>query len=89
MPTMNVSASSPHGAITSVSVATPSSSAPTRNTICVARITRRRSTMSASEPASRPTTNAGAVLAVCTSATISADGVIVAISHAAIVDVIV
>ncbi len=45
--------------------------------------------MSASEPASRPTTNAGAVLAVCTSATISADGVIVAISHAAIVDVIV
>ena len=32
---------------------------------------------------------AGAVLAVCTSATMSADGVIVAISHAAIVACIV
>jgi hypothetical protein len=38
--------------------------------------------MSASAPATSPKSNAGAVLAVCTSATISADGVRVVISHA-------
>ena len=52
-------------------------------------ITRRRSTMSASAPATRPNSSDGAVLAVCTSATISAEGVSVAISHAAIVACIV
>ena len=41
--------------------------------------------MSAIAPARRPNRSAGAVLAVCTSATITADGVSVAISHAATV----
>ena len=45
--------------------------------------------MSDSAPATRPNRIAGAVLAVCTSATMSSDGVIVAISHAAIVACIV
>ena len=45
--------------------------------------------MSASVPAISPNSSDGAVLAVCTSATISADGVSVAISHAAIVACIV
>ena len=51
----------------------------------VIKTTRRRSTMSASEPASRPNKSDGAVLAVCTNATMSAEGVSVAISHAATV----
>ena len=41
--------------------------------------------MSAIAPANSPNSSAGAVLAVCTSATISAEGVSVAISHAATV----
>ena len=45
--------------------------------------------MSASDPAISPNRIDGAVLAVCTSATISADGVSVAISHAATVACIV
>ena len=57
--------------------------------ICVAMMTRRRSMMSDSAPASNPNTSEGTVLAVCTSATISADGVIVAMSHPAIVACIV
>jgi len=59
------------------------------STSCVTRTTRRRSTMSASAPAASPKSSVGAVLAVCTSATISADGVSVAISHAATVTCIV
>lgn len=49
----------------------------------------RRSTMSASEPASSPKKSDGAVLAVCTSATMRADVVSVAISQAATVACIV
>ena len=45
--------------------------------------------MSASVPAMRPNSSVGAVLALCTSATISADVVSVAISHAEIVACIV
>ena len=45
--------------------------------------------MSASAPANRPKSIDGAVLAVCTSATMKADGVSVAISHAATVACIV
>jgi len=45
----------------------------------------RRSAMSARAPATRPKSSVGAVLAVCTSATMNADGVSVAISQAAIV----
>jgi hypothetical protein len=52
-------------------------------------MTRRRSTMSASAPATRPNSSDGAVLAVCTDATISGDGVSVAISQAAVVACIV
>ena len=53
------------------------------------RITCRRSTMSASVPAISPKSSVGAVLALWTSATISADVVSVAISHAEIVACIV
>jgi hypothetical protein len=42
--------------------------------------------MSASAPAARPNSSVGKVFAVCTSATMSSEGVSVAISHAAIVD---
>ena len=84
-PIRNVNASSIGGPVHPASVATPSSAVATSRTICVTRITRRRSTMSASDPAIRPNRIDGAVLAVCTSATISADGVSVAISHAATV----
>ena len=49
----------------------------------------RRWTMSANVPASNPNSSAGAVLAVCTSATMSGDGVRVAINHAATVACIV
>ena len=63
----------------------PSVAVVANRTICVTRITRRRSTMSASAPASSPSSSDGAVLAVCTSATMSAEGVSVAISHAATV----
>ena len=45
--------------------------------------------MSESAPAINPNSSEGTVLAVCTSATISADGVIVAMSHPAIVACIV
>ena len=70
-------------------VARPSTIVVTSRITCVARMTLRRSMMSASAPAKSPSTSVGAVLAVCTSATISADGVIVAISHAATVACIV
>ena len=55
--------------------------ATTSNT-CVTKMILRRSTMSASAPAAKPNNSDGAVLAVCTSATINADGVKVAISQA-------
>lgn len=45
--------------------------------------------MSASAPDRSPNSNEGAVLAVCTKATMNADGVSVAISHAATVACIV
>ena len=57
----------------------------TNSAICVMRMTLRRSTRSASTPAKSPSSSEGAVLADCTSATISAEGVSVAISHATIV----
>ena len=52
--------------------------------ICVPMMTRRRSMMSDSAPANKPNASDGTVLAVCTSATISGDGVIVAMSQPAI-----
>ena len=85
----NVAVSSTAGPTTSSSTATPSAAVPPASANCVSRITRRRSTMSASEPATRPNTTEGRVLAVCTSATVSAEGVSVAISHAATVACIV
>ena len=84
-PITNVRKSSAHGAITSKSVASASTTVPARKSSWVERITQRRSTMSESAPATRPKMMAGAVLAVCTSATMSGDGVIVAMSHAAMV----
>ena len=86
---MKVSASSAAGPMISASAATPSTAVAASSTNCVTRMTLRRSTMSAKAPASSPNSNAGAVLAVCTNATISADGVKVAINHAATVACIV
>ena len=71
------------------SAANPRSTLAANRTTCVTRITRRRSTMSASVPATSPNSSVGAVLALWTSATISSDVVNVAISHAAIVACIV
>ena len=73
------------GPIMPSSAVAPSSSRLAHTRIWVMRMMRRRSNRSASAPATRPSASAGAVLAVCTSATISAEGVSVAISQAAIV----
>ena len=70
-------------------MAMPSTAVAASSMNCVTRMIVRRSTMSASVPAKSPNRSAGTVLAVCTSATISADGVNVAISHAATVACIV
>ncbi len=67
------------------SVMAPSVAVATNSAICVIRITLRRSTRSASTPAKSPSSSEGAVLADCTSATMSGDGVSVAISQATIV----
>ena len=67
----------------------PSAAVAATRAICVVRMTVRRSTMSASAPAASPNSNVGTVLAVCTSATMSAEGVSVAISQAATVACIV
>ena len=62
----------------------PSSAVDSSITSCVTMISLRRFMMSASEPAISPKSRNGKVLADCTSATISADGVSVAITQAAI-----
>ncbi len=71
------------------SVAPPSIAVAVSSTTWVAPMILRRWTMSANVPASNPNSSAGAVLAVCTSATMSGDGVKVAINHAATVACIV
>ncbi len=63
----------------------PSVAVAANRTICVTRMTRRRSTRSASAPAKSPSSSDGAVLADCTSATMSAEGVSVAMSQATMV----
>jgi len=63
----------------------PRTIAAVSSTICVIRMILRRSAISAKAPATRPKSSVGAVLAVCTSATMNADGVSVAINQAAIV----
>ena len=84
-PIANVNASKEIGPMIPAMVASPRTRVAASSRICVKRTTLRRSTISARLPASRPSSREGAVLAVCTSATISADGVSVAISHAATV----
>ena len=84
-----VSASNVKGPIQPISVAMPRLTVAAKSKAWVIRTTRRRSTMSASAPARSPNNSEGAVLAVCTSATMSADGVSVAINHAATVACIV
>ena len=71
--------------MTPKSVIAPSATVATNRATCVIRMTFRRSTRSASAPAKSPSSSEGAVLADCTSATMSADGVSVAISQATIV----
>jgi hypothetical protein len=71
------------------SVTRPSTTVALTSTSCVISTIRRRSKMSARAPAASPNSRNGRLLAVCTSATISADGVSVAISHAATVACIV
>ncbi len=88
-PIRKVSARSVAGPVRPASVAVPRIAVAATSTPCVTRMIRRRSTMSASEPAMSPNSSDGAVLAVCTSATISAEGVSVAINHAATVACIV
>ena len=82
---MKVSSSRDGGLIQPVRVMVPSVAVATSKTDCATRMIFRLSTMSASAPPISPKSSVGAVLAVCTRATISGDGVIVAISHAATV----
>lgn len=67
------------------SVSVPATAVVAASTSMLIMISRRRSTRSAIVPANSPTKIDGAVLAVCTSATISADVVSVVITHALIV----
>ena len=80
-PTRNVSVNRRAGPINPRSEATPSIVMDDSIITCVTKITLLRSTMSDIAPAIRPKRSVGSVLAVCTSATISAEGVSVAISH--------
>lgn len=80
-----MSASSIAGPTHPSSVTAPSSAVAPISTTCVATITLRRSTMSAMAPPKSPNSSAGAVLAVCTRATITGEVDSVAISHAATV----
>ena len=85
----NVISSRKTGPTRSSSAATPSNAPQASSATWVTMMMRRRSTMSASAPAMNPNSRAGAVVAVCTSATMSGEGVSVAISHAATVPCIV
>ena len=80
-PTRNVSASRKVGPTTPTSEASPSVVMLTSISACVTRIIFLRGTMSEMAPEMRPKRSVGNVLAVCTSATIRAEGVKVAISH--------
>src|SRR4029077_17648475 len=51
---------------------------------CVTRSSRRRSTISATAPAGRPTTKTGRLVALCTRATINGDGESEVMAHAAL-----
>ena len=84
-PMTKVNARSATGPVIPTIVAPPRMSVEANNTSSVARMIFRRSTISASVPATNPKRRVGAVLAVCTSATISGEGVSVAINHAAMV----
>ena len=86
---MNVSNSNGVGLITPSRLARPSVAVAMRSINCVTKMMRRRSTISARAPEKSPKASVGAVLAVCTKATMKAEGVNVAISHAAIVACIV
>ena len=77
-----VNASSVAGSIAPSNVVAPRVAVVANSMICVTRMTRRRSTRSANVPANSPNSSDGAVLAVCTSATMSAEGVSVAINQA-------
>ena len=83
-PQAKVSSSTRLGPTSPVISMTASAPVAESMTSCVVMITRRRSMMSASEPAISPNSRNGTVLADCTMATISAEGVSVAITHAAI-----
>ena len=80
---MKVSSSRDTGPTNPVSAIKPSSAVDSSITSCVPTISLRRFMMSARDPATSPKSRKGAVLADCTSATISADGVSVAITQAA------
>ena len=88
-PIRKVPASKVTGPSMSSSSATPIATVAAMRRTCVTTMILRRSTMSASAPAASPNSNVGKVLAVCTMATISAEGVSVAIIHAAMVACIV
>ena len=82
---MKVRASNDIGPTMPASSAAPSRTVAVSNNVCVAIITFLRSMISASVPAASPKRSEGAVLALWTNATMSAEGVSVAISHAATV----
>ena len=78
-PMAKVSASKVQGPVWPRAVNTVSRIAAHSIQVCVPRISRRRSTISAMAPAGRASRNTGAMVAACTMLTISASGDIVAI----------
>src|SRR5947208_2323288 len=87
-PMQKVSESSSHGPVRPSTVQTPSAAAATSIHTCVARSSRRRSTMSASAPAGSARRKNGRLVAVCMSDTMRGEGASPVMSHAAFVSCI-
>src|SRR5882724_6967141 len=87
-PMQKVSESSNHGPVRRSTVETPSAVAATSIHTCVARSSRRRSTMSASAPAGSARRKNGRLVAVCMSDTMSGEGASPVMSQAALVSCI-
>src|SRR6185436_16225205 len=83
IPSANVKTRSVAGVTRSTNARTASSAAAASIQVWVTSSSRRRSTMSATAPAGRPTRKTGRLVALCTRATINGDGESEVIAHAA------
>src|SRR4029077_8097782 len=84
IPSANVRTRSVVGVIRSTNARAASSAAATSIQVWVTSSSRRRSTISATAPAGRPTTKTGRLVALCTRATINGDGESDVMAHAAL-----